>query len=94
MIGVAEGFSRPGILRSHDADDTPGAGRVDPLPLVGMHLEDAGKLFLFVEIGVEHVLAGRELSAVDPRIGEFPALHHGDLEDQGPPGACSRGAGT
>ena len=47
-----------------------------------MHRKQSGDLLLFFQPRVVNIFAAFQTTAVDPREGEFAALHHGYLENQ------------
>jgi len=53
------------VLEPRDGDDVPGAGHVDALALVGVHLQQAGHFFLFALRGVEDLVARFQEPRVD-----------------------------
>jgi len=46
LVGVAEGVAGVGVLDADDGDDVAGAGGLEGDAVVGVHLEDAGGVFL------------------------------------------------
>ena len=58
MVDVTKGLAGRRFLESHDCNDVTRPGCVDPLPLVRVHLKDAGRPLLALPDGIPHLASG------------------------------------
>ena len=78
-------------LQTQQGHDTAGVRRLQGLPFVGVHPEDAGHFFRDALDRIVDLLARFQRAGVEAHIGEALALVHHDLKGQGGQGAVVPG---